>query len=370
MNPYELLSPDLIRLAFLVGMIISVLLYERSHLTTGSIVVPGFLGVHIFEPLFILISILNAWICFLLVHRIFPKFCLLENKTKFHALIVTSVCLQLSWNALSSLNLPLAIAGQQMSGLGFVIPGLIAHDMNRNGVIKTGLNTIFVSFAVGAMVLGCLTYLPDSSLNPHTTFSIAFSIDLALVLVLGTVGSVLLKVKTPIRSGGYVTAAYLVFFGVEWIALATILLAAFASYAICSTLIIPNMIIFGRRKFASMLIIGAIVFWINTVLLSSMGIRVPLVNHPAYAGIIILLPGLIANDMHRVGITRVLTGMGLLVSWIFVIANLYYEVRFYSRPEYVFPLVGCLSGIWLVIGFLSNPRTTPYASTPPVAKVA
>ncbi|NIQ31140.1 MAG: hypothetical protein GTN89_12380, partial [Acidobacteria bacterium] len=40
-----LFTADVVRLAFVLGVITSVLLYERRHVTTGSIVVPGYIAV-------------------------------------------------------------------------------------------------------------------------------------------------------------------------------------------------------------------------------------------------------------------------------------------------------------------------------------
>ena len=352
MNPTELLSADLVRLAFVIGMVLSVLLYEKSHLTTGSIVVPGFFGIHIFEPTLIFISLLNASLCFGIVHRLGPKFWFLENKTKFYALIIVSVFLQLLWNQLATIQTPLSAFGNSMTGFGFVIPGLIAHDMARNGCLKTSLNTLLVSCIVGCMVFLLVVVSPRTSLNLQEVSRIPVSFDLAVVLALSTLGAIMLKLQTPIRSGGYITAAYFVFFGFDPLTLVLIIIAALATHLLCCRMLIPQLVVFGRRKFSLMLIVGAILMWGIGLLLAVARVEVQIINHPCYAGIVILLPGLIANSMQRTSIVSVGIGLGLLASWIFVIVTLFYEVKYFARPEHVFPLVGCLSGIFLVTIFL------------------
>lgn len=363
MSPTELMSPDLLRFAFVMGMVLSVFLYEKSHLTTGSIVVPGFLGAHIFEPVIVLTLILNAWICFCLIHQIAPRFCFMNNKTKFHTLIVVSVLLQLAWDLLSTLQLPIAIASSSMSGLGYVLPGLIAHDMSRNGALKTGVNVLAVSSIVGAMVYFLLVVSPRTALNQNHFEPHPFSFDLTLVLVMSTISSVFLKLKTSVRSAGYVTAAYLVFFMNSPVTLLAIMVAALTTYQICRRFLIPRMIVFGRRKFALILIVGALLMWGLQLFLKSAGIHEPLMEHPLYAGILVLLPGLIANDMQRTGVLQVVIGLGLLVSWVAILAGLLCEFFAYSRPQEVVRLIGCLGGIFLIVLFLKKSTDEKVSTT-------
>ncbi|MEM7454304.1 MAG: poly-gamma-glutamate biosynthesis protein PgsC/CapC [Planctomycetota bacterium] len=338
MNPVELMAPDLVRFAFVAGMVLSVALYEKSHLTTGSIVVPGFFGIHIFEPGVVGASLLNSFLCFYLVHRLGPRILFMSTRTKFHLLIAVSLLLQVIWFGITSLPSPIAVTGDMMAGFGCVIPGLIAHDMARNGPARTALSTLLVSSVVGAAVFGLVIVAPEMSLHRgvHTTSQISF--DLLLVLTISTMASVVLKLSTPLRSGGYVTAAYFVFMGTSLTTLMCILSAALVTYGICCRLLIPRMIVFGRRKFAMMLIVGALLMWGFTLALAFTGPRLPLVDHPAYAGIVILLPGLIANDMQRSGLIRVTFGLGATTGATFIFASLYCEIRSFGRPENVLHL--------------------------------
>ncbi len=185
MESVEFLSADLVRLAFVFGMVLSVFLYEKSHLTTGSIVVPGFLGIHFLEPQFIFGLILNSWICFLIVHRFAPRFFLMSARCKFHSLIVTSVLVQIAWSQLAAVEYGfIAVAGSSMSELGYVIPGLIAHDMSRNGALKTAANTLFVSYLVGALTFVLISFLPALALTKGDAVAVPARYDLVFVLTL------------------------------------------------------------------------------------------------------------------------------------------------------------------------------------------
>ena len=366
MNAIELLSSDLVRLALVLGMILSVFLYEKSHLTTGSIVIPGFLGVHVFEPLIVLTTIFNAWICFLVVHQVGPKFFLMKSKYKFQALIVVSVLLQLTLHLLNTLFGPLIPSS--LLGFGFLIPGLLAHDMSRNGAFKTAMNTLLATSLVGACVVGLLQIAPEFSQVSDDGAAPVFKYDLVVILLFGTLASVALRTATPIRSGGYVTAAFVVFFGANPFLLASLLVVALMTHLICTQFLMPRMIVFGRRKFAMMLIVGSLMMWAYLIVCEGMGTLLSNFQHPAYAGILILLPGLIANDMHRSDISNVLTGMGLLVSWVFLIVNLYYEIRYFARPEYTIPLAGLLIGLMMAICVIKNTSNQRLTAPTPVLK--
>ena len=49
-------------LAVVLGVIVSMLFYERLHLTTGGAIVPGYLAVFLPQPLFIGVTLL-ATVC-------------------------------------------------------------------------------------------------------------------------------------------------------------------------------------------------------------------------------------------------------------------------------------------------------------------
>ena len=359
MSPAELLAPDLVRMAFVLGMVLSVLLYEKSHLTTGSIVVPGFLGVLIFEPLVMMVTIFNAVVCYWVVHQIAPRFFLIPAKVKFYALVITSVLIQLLLGIVANQASAFAENASLLSGLGFVIPGLIAHDMARNGVLKTASNTLAVSVIVGGILFFWIFLFPNSTLNAGDFARLPFSFELALMLAISTIGSVLLKLNSSIRSAGFVTAAYLVFFSPSPLVLVALFFAATATYLVCCNLLIPSMIIFGRRKFALMLMVGSIVMWGVLLLLKWAGIPLAIADHPLYAGILILVPGLIANEVQRTSVLQVSSGLGLMTAWIFAFGRLYHELQTFVRPSVVLPLSLCLIGILLLMLCL---KSLPFAN--------
>ena len=93
-----LLSSEWVRFAFVLGVAVSMLLYERRHLTTGSIVVPGYIAVFMMHPLVIIATFANALLTYWLVNHILRRFFLLYGRTKFtispHSTIIQTMLLR------------------------------------------------------------------------------------------------------------------------------------------------------------------------------------------------------------------------------------------------------------------------------------
>ena len=364
MSSIETFSPEWVRLAFVLGMVLSVFLYEKSHLTTGSIVVPGFLGIHFLEPITIATCLLNAWLCFWLIHRLAPRFWLMSNRSKFHALIIVSVIVQMAWQLLAQMHHPVAVGGQWMGGLGFVIPGLIAHDMSRHGPFKTVLNATAISTFVGAIVFTIIMVDPSRPVPSHA-LSRAPNYDLVLMLTLSTLVSVVLKLNTNLRSGGYVTPAYILFFMTSPQLLTLIFTVALMTHFVVVPFLLRNMIIFGRRKFATFLLCGAMLMWFSLLTFQQLGQPLPFADQAPYAGILILLPGLIANEIQRSHSLRVASGLAMVMSLTFCCTALIYEFTSVCRPFFILFYSAILAGLTLVLWVSQQWKTcNPSSATP------
>ena len=79
-------STEVVRFAFMLGVAVSMLLYERRHLTTGSIVVPGYIATFILYPMIVAATFVNALVSYLLVNKVLRRWFLLYGRTKFTVL--------------------------------------------------------------------------------------------------------------------------------------------------------------------------------------------------------------------------------------------------------------------------------------------
>ena len=143
---------ETVRLAVVLGVIVSMLFYERLHLTTGGAIVPGYLAVFLPQPLFIGVTLLAAYATFYVVNHLISRRWILYGRLKFEVEILVSLaivgCLAVAAAFATELHPQMAA----LYGVGFVIPGIIAHDMKRQGLAKTS-GAVLLNTAIVGMVI-------------------------------------------------------------------------------------------------------------------------------------------------------------------------------------------------------------------------
>jgi poly-gamma-glutamate biosynthesis protein PgsC/CapC len=117
-----------------LGLVISLIFSETLGLAAGGMVVPGYVALMIHEPL----RIVGTVFCALLtlgVLRLLSRYTLIYGRRR----IVVAILIGFVFGALSR-DLLLVRAGDvpmDLRTIGFVIPGLIANWMERQGVVGT-----------------------------------------------------------------------------------------------------------------------------------------------------------------------------------------------------------------------------------------
>ena len=117
-----------------LGLVISLIFSETLGLAAGGMVVPGYLALMIHEPL----RILGTTVCALLtlgLLKLLSRYTLIYGRRR----IVVAILIGFVFGVLSRDYMLLHPRGTpvDMRTIGFVIPGLIANWMERQGVIQT-----------------------------------------------------------------------------------------------------------------------------------------------------------------------------------------------------------------------------------------
>ncbi len=115
-------------------MLMSLLLTEIVGMAAGGIVVPGYIALSLHHPLELAITLLVAFVT-LLVIKVLSRIIILYGRR----LLIVSILLGYFFVFLAKqtpgwLGFPAQLA---IFPIGFVIPGLIAYWMERQGVIET-----------------------------------------------------------------------------------------------------------------------------------------------------------------------------------------------------------------------------------------
>lgn len=114
---------------------------ETIGLAAGGIVVPGYIALLLHHPFQVITTILVAWITYLLT-KLISHFMLLYGRR----LLVVAVLIGYLLGYVTRLFPPVVISQLKLdfTTIGFVIPGLIAYWMSRQGVIET-ISTMVVA---------------------------------------------------------------------------------------------------------------------------------------------------------------------------------------------------------------------------------
>lgn len=121
--------------------------------------------------------------------------------------------------------------------------------------------------------------------------------NITVALIIGVVLSLLFAEKTGIVPAGLVVPGYLALTLTEPAYIVMIFLASFVTYLIVMKGLSRYMIIYGRRKFSMMLIVG-----IAVKLIFDYTIPIDEVQVTAIQEIGIIVPGIIANTIQRQGV--------------------------------------------------------------------
>lgn len=140
------------------GILVSIIFYEITDISPGGIIVPGYISLYFNQPIRIFITILLSLITLKLVN-ILSNYTILYGRRKFSFMVVVSFIVGYLFRfMISSFSIPVFIS---INIIGYIIPGIIAQDMSRQGVTKTlsamALVTIFIklmniAFSSGGLI--------------------------------------------------------------------------------------------------------------------------------------------------------------------------------------------------------------------------
>ena len=132
-----------------LGVIISLIFSELLGASAGGIVVPGYIAMYLHEPTFILGTIAVSFATLLLI-KLISTFTLLYGKRRMVLSILIGFIL--GWASRNVIFANVTIYDLRMQSIGYIIPGLIANWMERQGVLRT-LFTMVVAAVLVRLIL-------------------------------------------------------------------------------------------------------------------------------------------------------------------------------------------------------------------------
>lgn len=132
-----------------LSILLSFLSSEFLGISAGGLVSPGYLAFFLEQPLRILSTILlSVLICLAL--RLMQRFMIIFGRRRFMAAVLLGL---LGTWTIEQLFFYAGGISQDLRIIGYIIPGLIANDMLRQGILKTIALTITVAVIVRLILM-------------------------------------------------------------------------------------------------------------------------------------------------------------------------------------------------------------------------
>ncbi len=134
------------------GIILSILFYEITEISPGGLIVPAYIAFYLDSPQRIALTIGASIITYFIV-KIIANHTIIYGRRKFALCIMISFLIRA---VLKYLNIyiineyEIYILGGNI--IGIIIPGIMAQEMGRHGVIKTLSSLMILAITIKAFV--------------------------------------------------------------------------------------------------------------------------------------------------------------------------------------------------------------------------
>jgi len=149
----------MVELTIGLGVLTSVLFHEVFGAAAGGIVVPGYIAMHLHEPLRLLGTLIVAFVTYVAI-RLIARFVFIYGRRR----MVLAILLGFIFGYISRqmISYEMLAADVRLEAIGFIIPGLIANWFERQGVVKTVATMMIAAPIVRILVMlftgGALIY--------------------------------------------------------------------------------------------------------------------------------------------------------------------------------------------------------------------
>lgn len=132
-----------------IGILLSFIFTELTGFYAGGIIVPGYLAFFWQEPLRIIATIITALIsCFFV--KFLSNYVIMYSRRRFTACIIIAYLIGWFYRYIFVEFVPIS---EDLRVIGYIIPGLLANDMLRQGIISTLSSLAIVSILVKLIML-------------------------------------------------------------------------------------------------------------------------------------------------------------------------------------------------------------------------
>jgi poly-gamma-glutamate biosynthesis protein PgsC/CapC len=143
----------LVSLSIGIGLVVSLTFSEMLGLTAGGMVVPGYVALYLDRPIIIILTLLVSYLTYFIVHSL-SAVMIIYGRRRTVLMILVGFAMGALLRSFGTLPLPMTTI--DLSIIGYIIPGLIAIWIDRQGLIES-LSALLIASVIVRIILILIT---------------------------------------------------------------------------------------------------------------------------------------------------------------------------------------------------------------------
>ena len=135
--------------AIVLSILLSFASIEFLGLFTGGLITGGYLAYYLDQPLRLLVTYVAGTLSYLLISQL-ARYVMLFGRRRYMACLLAG--LALGFLLTEALRL-LPAQGLDLRAIGYLVPGLIANDMMKQGIVKTLLMSLLLTVVIRLLMM-------------------------------------------------------------------------------------------------------------------------------------------------------------------------------------------------------------------------
>ncbi|UCF83229.1 MAG: poly-gamma-glutamate biosynthesis protein PgsC [Desulfobacteraceae bacterium] len=136
---------ELITLSIGLGLVTSLAFSEFFGVAAGGMVVPGYIALYLDKPVVIVVTMLASYLTYFLVHALSSVMIIYGRR---RTVLMILIGFLLGWLIRFIGHFEMAFGTIDLTVVGYIIPGLIAIWIDRQGIIETFSTLVIASVIV------------------------------------------------------------------------------------------------------------------------------------------------------------------------------------------------------------------------------
>lgn len=144
---------EIVSLSIGIGLVVSLFFSEMLGLTAGGMVVPGYVALYLDRPIIVIFTLAVSYITYFIVHSL-SAVMIIYGRRRTVLMILVGFAMGFLIRSLSPLELPMGAV--DLTIIGYIIPGLIAIWIDRQGLVES-MSALIVASTIVRLLLILIT---------------------------------------------------------------------------------------------------------------------------------------------------------------------------------------------------------------------